>query len=188
MYGVRPVRALRSLSSDVTLVIESELQPYEAEGSQVRSKDMILHDLPWPVETLTALGEMTVEMRVTLSYFVEPNPGERGWTKRHRYAGHGLRFAVKRPEESLHTFRQRVNAAARDEDEQFVSGGNDDGWVLGPRLRDRGGGGKSQDFERANRRTRYALVVSLRAGVDVDLYTEIVNAIGIEVDIDSGRG
>jgi hypothetical protein len=29
-------------------------------------------------------------------------------------------------------------------------------------------------------------VVSLRAGVDVDLYTEIVNAIGIEVDIDSG--
>jgi hypothetical protein len=174
---------------------------------------MILHDLPWPVEALAALGETTVEMRVTLSYFVEPNPGERGWTKRHRYAGHGLRFAVKRPEESLQNFRRRVNAAARDEDEQVVGGGNDDGWVLGPRLRDRGSlhadiwrgtatdlsnrhgigvypvGGwwrEKPRLERTNRRARYALVVSLRAGVDVDLYTEIVNAIGIEVDIDSG--
>jgi hypothetical protein len=213
-YGVPHLtRALRSLFSDVTLVIESELQPYEAEGSQVRSRDMILHDLPWPVEALAALGETTVEMRVTLSYFVEPNPGERGWTKRHRYAGHGLRFAVKRPEESLQNFRRRVNAAARDEDEQVVGGGNDDGWVLGPRLRDRGSlhadiwrgtatdlsnrhgigvypvGGwwrEKPRLERTNRRARYALVVSLRAGVDVDLYTEIVNAIGIEVDIDSG--
>ena len=206
-------RAAKSIQRRELWLIESELQPYEAEGTQVRSRDMILHDLPWPVEALAALRETTVEMRVTLSYFVEPNPGERGWTKRHRYAGHGLRFAVKRPEESLQNFRHRVNAAARDEDEQVVGGRNDDGWVLGPRLRDRGSlhsdiwrgtatdlsnrhgigvypvGGwwrEKPRLERAHRRAGYALVVSLRAGVDVDLYTEIVNAIGIEVDIHSG--
>ena len=171
---------------------------------------MILHDLPWPADALNALGETTVEMRVTLSYFVEPNPGERGWTKRHRYGGHGLRFSVKRPEESLERFRRRLNAAARDEDERVAGGGNDEGWVLGPRLRDRGSlhsdvwrgtgadlasrhaigvfpvGGwwrEKPKLERANRRGRYALVVSLRANVEIDLYTEIANAVGIEIDV-----
>lgn len=203
-------RALRSITSDVTLVIESALQPYAANGAQVRSQDMKLHTLPWPTEALTALGDAIVEMRVTLSYFVEPNPGERGWTKRHRYAGHGLRFAVKRPEENVERFRRRINAAARDEDEQVVGGGNDEGWLLGPRLRDRGSihsdvwrgtaadlasrqsigvfpiGGwwrEKPRLERANRSTRYALVLTLRANVDVDLYTEISNAIGVEVEV-----
>jgi hypothetical protein len=138
-YGVPSLeRALRSLSSDVTLVIESDLQPYVLEGSRTRSRDMMLHDLPWPADALTALGETEVEMRVTLSYFAEPNPGERGWTRRHRYAGHGLRFAVKHPEENLEHFRRRINAAAREENERIAGAGSDDGWVLGPRLRDRG--------------------------------------------------
>ncbi len=115
-YGIPSLeKALHSINSDVTLVIESGLQPYVLEGSGTRSCEMILHDLPWPAHALKAFGETQVEMRVTLSYFVEPNPGERGWTKRHRYGGHGLRFWVKRPEESLERFRLRVNAAARDE-------------------------------------------------------------------------
>jgi hypothetical protein len=214
-YGVPDLaRAVRSLSSDVTMVIESDLQPYVLEGSRIKSRDMMLHDLPWPTDALNALGETTVEMRVTLSYFVEPNPGERGWTKRHRYAGHGLRFATKRPEETLQQFRQRVNASARDEDDnQAHGGGNDEGWVLGPRLRDRGSlhsdiwrgtaadlanrhgigvypvGGwwrEKPALERTERRARYALVISLRANVDIDLYTEIANAIGIEIGIDGG--
>ena len=210
-YGVPSLeKALRSMASDVTLVIESDLQPFLLEEAKTRSRDMILHDLPWPADALNALGETPVEMRVTLSYFVEPNPGERGWTKRHRYGGHGLRFSVKRPEESLERFRRRLNAAARDEDERVAGGGNDEGWVLGPRLRDRGSlhsdvwrgtganlasrhaigvfpvGGwwrEKPKLERANRRGRYALVVSLRANVEIDLYTEIANAVGIEIDV-----
>ena len=210
-FGVPSLeRALRSLSRDVTMVIESDLQPYLLEGSRSRSRDMMLHDLPWPADALAALGETEVEMRVTLSYFIEPNPGERGWTQRHRYAGHGLRFAVKRPEESLERFRRRINAAARDEDEHAAGGGNDEGWVLGPRLRDRGSihadiwrgtaadladrheigvypiGGwwrEKHRLGRVDRRVRYALLVSLRAAVEVDLYAEITNAIGIEIDV-----
>jgi len=39
---------------------------------------MHLHDLPWPTEQLQALGGAQVTLRITLSYFIEPNPGERG--------------------------------------------------------------------------------------------------------------
>ena len=38
-------------------------------------------------------------MRVTLSYFIEPNPSQRG-NSRYRYQSHGLRFDVKRPTET----------------------------------------------------------------------------------------
>ena len=38
-------------------------------------------------------------------------------------------------------------------------------------------------LERSNRRVRYTLVVSLRANVEINLYTEIANAVGIEIDV-----
>ena len=56
-----------------------------------------LHKLPWPQEQLRDLFGADVRLRVTLSYFVEPNPSSRGWQGRYRYASHGLRFDVKRP-------------------------------------------------------------------------------------------
>lgn len=65
------------------------------------ARDMHLHELPWPQQELLALGNVDVEMRVTLSYFVQPNPGvaERGISGRYRYESHGLRFDVSRPSE-----------------------------------------------------------------------------------------
>ena len=212
-YGVPDIeKALRSLSSDVTLVIESDLQPFVLDGSTARPQDMMLHDLPWPKDTLKALGETEVEMRVTLSYFVEPNPGERGWTNRHRYSGHGLRFSVKRPGDNLARFRERINAAARDEGRDPPRGGNDDGWVLGYNLRNRGSlhsdvwqgtateladryaiavypvGGwwrEKPKLKRTDRRVRYALVVTLRANVEIDLYTEIASAVSVEAEVET---
>src|SRR5256885_8145814 len=38
----------------------------------------------------------SVEMRVTLSFFVEPNPSRRGWQSKFRYQSHGLRFADRK--------------------------------------------------------------------------------------------
>ncbi|KUO62638.1 MAG: hypothetical protein APF80_15855 [Alphaproteobacteria bacterium BRH_c36] len=208
-YGVPEIgRALRSMNSDVTLVIESDMQPYFLDGSTAKSQDMMVHELPWPAASLNELGETEVELRVTLSYFIEPNPGERGWTKRHSYAGHGLRFAVKRPEESLERFRKRINAAAREEDERG-GGGSEAGWTLGPRLRDRGSlhsdiwRGTAADLAnrqglivypvggwwrekpalgRTEQRIRYALILTLRASAD--LYTEIANQVGIEIELE----
>jgi hypothetical protein len=150
-------------------------------------------------------------MKVTLSYFIEPNPGERGWTNRHRYSSHGLRFAVKRSEESLAAFRSRVNAEARDEDQSYAAVGNDTGWFFGPRLRNRGAlhsdiwegiaadlasrnaiavyptGGwwrEKPAVQRADRQVRHSLIVSLRAPVEVDLYTPIETAVGVSVEVE----
>jgi hypothetical protein len=112
-YGVpNVVRALLSTRNDLTLMVEDELQPFQLEKSSVKTRDMKLHRLPWPREQLVALGATPVDLRATLSYFVEPNPGERGWTRRHRYASHGLRFRVKWATETLNEFRARINQAA----------------------------------------------------------------------------
>lgn len=211
-YGVPDLgRARRSLSNDVTMVIESTVQPYEGHGSTVKTKDMRFHDLPWPADALEALGQQLVQMKITLSYFIEPNPGERGWTKRHRYASHGLRFAVKRSEEKLTAFRSRINVDAREADQSYAAAGNDAGWFFGSRLCNRGSlhsdiwegtaadlasrhavaiyptGGwwrEKPALQRAERQVRYALVVSLRAPVPVDLYTPINTAVGIPIAVE----
>ena len=202
-------RALFSASNDATLMVEDALLPFRKDGAAIKTRDMNLHHLPWPRAELRALGGQDVELRMTLSYFVEPNPGERGWTRRHRYASHGLRFAVKRSLETLDQFRQRINRAAEAEEagESGAAGGDD--WVLGPSVRDRGsvhsdiwrgsaaalaerdaigifpisGWWKEKPaLQRWDRAVRYALVVSIRApDVTVDLYSAIANQIAVEI-------
>jgi hypothetical protein len=132
-------RALLSAANDTTLMVEDALLPFRKDGSLIKTRDMNPHHLPWPQEELRALDEEDVELRITLSYFIEPNPGERGWTRRHRYASHALRFSVKRSLESLAQFRQRINRAADAEEAGLIAGtiAGDD-WVLGPMVRDRG--------------------------------------------------
>jgi hypothetical protein len=213
-YGVPNLgRALRSLTNDVTMVIESSIQPFEETGGnpKIKTKDMLLHNLPWPQDALEELGQQIVQMKITLSYFIEPNPGERGWTRRHSYASHGLCFDVKRGEETLGNFRRRINKAAREEAESQSSSSSDPGWLLGFRLRNRGSlhsdiwKGTAADLAarhaiavyptvgwwrekpallRAERQVRYALVVSLRASVDIDLYTPIETEIATPVTVE----
>jgi hypothetical protein len=133
-------RARRSASNDVTLLVESTIQPYAHAGSNISLNEMHLHRLPWPADLLRDLAEAEVELRVTLSYFVEPNPARRGWARRHRYASHGLRFETQMPEETLAAFRGRVNQLARlaDEEQDLMTGSDDRGWDLGVRLRTKG--------------------------------------------------
>jgi hypothetical protein len=73
-------RALLSAANDATLMVEDALLPFRKDGSQIKTRDMNLHRLPWPRAELAALGELDVELRITLAYFIEPNPGDRGWT------------------------------------------------------------------------------------------------------------
>ena len=66
-YGVPDLeRMLRSASNDVTLVVEGEMQPFRLDGTQAKSRDMTLHDFPWPRAELEALGGSMVVMRVSL--------------------------------------------------------------------------------------------------------------------------
>lgn len=194
-------RALLSARNDLTLVVEDELQPFQrVAGKPPKTRDMKLHRLPWPREQLAELGATPVELRVTLSYFVEPNPGERGWTRRHRYASHGLRFKVKSATESHDEFRARINQAAREEEEGRSTGAGGEDWLLGS-FRDRGslhadiwrgtaadlaerdaigvfpvgGWWKEKPYlERFDESARYSLVVTIRApGANVDIYTPV---------------
>lgn len=139
-FGVPDLdRALWSVSNSLTMVVERHLHPFQREsGKQPILRDMNLHRLPWPLAELEALGETSVEMRVTLSYFIEPNPSERGFRLRYRYESHGLRFDTKRPHESEDGFRARINAAARDEEEGTRAGGDDPGWLIGKQNRHKG--------------------------------------------------
>lgn len=215
-FGVPDLdRALWSVSNSLTLVAQDRLHPFKRDGSkQPKLRDMHLFHLPWPLEELEMLGATQAEMRVTLSYFIEPNPSERGFRSRYNYESHGLRFDVKRAWESEEEFRARINVAARDE-EEGTRRSRDDGqrWAIGKRNRHRGSihsdlwSGEAADLascgviavyptvgwwrnrprlERYNNAARYSLIVSIHAPeVDVDLYTPVANQITTPVMVES---
>lgn len=201
-------RACWSASNALTLIAQDALTPFEKRKADVATKDMNLHSLPWPTEELLALGGQQVELRVTLSYFVEPNPARRGWKYRHRYQSHGLRFSIKTPTEGLDDFRARVSRDAQSE-EVGARTQDDPGWAIGPMQRNQGSvhsdswAGSATDLasrghlavfpvggwwkERANlerwrRDVRYSLIVTIRTpGVDVDIYTPVANQVAIAI-------
>lgn len=216
-FGVPDLdRALWSVANSLTMVVEETLVPFERRQSgNVAAREMHIHGLPWPWEALRGLGETQVEMRVTLSYFIEPNPSRRG-TSRYRYESHGLRFDVKRPLETMDAFRGRISAAARDDEYKSGGGGSDPSWLIGTQGRHRGsihgdiwrgsaadlasrgsiavyptaGWWKTrQALQQYDRAVRYSLVVSIRAPeVGVDLYAEVANRIAVEVPMEIETG
>lgn len=216
-YGVPDLdRALYSAANSLTLIAQAELQPYEKKakeaGSGFKTKDMHLHNLPWPAEVLQSMSpETQVRMRVTLSYFIEPGPGEIGWQDRYRYASFGLRFDVNSPGESPADFLKRINVAARDDEDGHPGTQSSSAhWVIG-QARDKGSihsdiwNGTAQELadcrhlavypvigwwrERAHlgkwdSRARYALVVSITTPEEsVDIYTPVANQVGITVPV-----
>jgi hypothetical protein len=198
-YGVPDLTsAVYSARNSLTLVSENTIQPFLKEANQIKTNEMHLHELPWPSEVLANLGETPCEMRVTLSYFVEPNPTRRGYKNKYRYASHGLRFDTKTPTESSDDFRRRVNRIAREQVQGFdATSGDGESWLLGPQLRTRGSlhsdiwrgtavelaekgfvgvypvSGWWRDLKRQQRWdsvTRYSLVVTIQTQeVDVDV-------------------
>jgi hypothetical protein len=139
-YGVPDLRkALWSASNVVTLVAQESLQPYIKVGSEVVKNDLHFHHLPWPTQLLEELGDTPISMRVTLSYFVEPSPGRRGWGYKHGYQSFGLRFDVKRPNENLKQFKQRLNKRFWDDPKVQPKGVKESrDWEIGDQLRTRG--------------------------------------------------
>lgn len=203
-------RALWSASNSLTLVIEDLVHPYKKDqGKSPATRDMNLHALPWPREELEALQDAQVQMRVTLSYFVEPNPSARGAASKYHYPSHRLRFDVQRPLDSTEDFIARVNAAAQREDDGDQINPKDPHWYLGDRQRHRGSlhqdvwVGTAADLasrgyiavypsagwwrtrpalERYNLPARYSLVVSIRTDeTKVDLYNAIANQVAIVI-------
>lgn len=200
-------RALWSVNNSLALIVEDRLQPFEKRNGKIATRDMHLHELPWPRESLLELGETTVEMTVTLSYFIEPNPSSRVVSGKYSYQSHGLRFDVKRPLESTEEFRKRINRQARDEEEGTMKAPSDSDWLLGSQTRHKGSihkdvwTGKAADLaerghiaiypamgwwrtrttlERYDKGARYALVVSIAVpDVEVDIYSKVLAQITV---------
>lgn len=205
-------RALWSAGNSLTLVVEDVVHPYQkVKDKGVVSRDMNLHSLPWPKAELLALPPDTaVELRITLSYFIEPNPSARGTASKFYYPSHRLRFDVQRPlDATTEDFVARINAAAEREDDGDPIDPKDPNWVLGDRQRHRGS--LHQDIwhgtaaelasrgfvavypakgwwrtrqaqERYDLPARYSLIVSIRTpAMDVDLYTPIAQQVAAQV-------
>lgn len=216
-YGVTNLeRARFSANHALTLVAQDSLTPFTRAEDAAASVDpklneMQLYRLPWPAESLRELPpELEVRLRVTLSYFIEPNPGRRGYRRRYSYQSHGLRFEVIRPNQSLDNFRAFINAKAELDDYEGPEG-DAEGWRLGPQLRTRGSlhsdvwtgsaaaladmdtiavypvGGwwkYRTAHERWRNDVRYSLIVSIDVPDEaVDIYTVVSNLVEIEIEI-----
>lgn len=210
-YGIPNLqRAIQCMSNSVNMVIQGELQPYEPR----KMKEMHIHEIPWPTEVLRSLGDAEVELRVTLSYFVEPGPGEKGWKDRYRYPSHGLRFDIINSDETIDDFQKRVNVRMRGEDQKDKGAGTSgsDRWYLGSDNRDVGsihsdfitcnavdlceakfiavypvvGWWRERAYlGKAGSTARYSLVVSISTPLqDVDFYTPIITQIPTSVKIE----
>ncbi|HHI93161.1 MAG TPA: hypothetical protein ENK04_06530 [Gammaproteobacteria bacterium] len=124
-------------------------------------------------------------MRVTLSYFIEPNPSECGWTNKYRFAFHGLRFTVRRPLEATENSSVSAPSSMRGDEQYLKQMAQDQDWVLGQKLRNfgsihsdtwQGTAAARRDrvypvlgcwkerpkLEHRGRQARYALIVSTR--------------------------
>jgi hypothetical protein len=211
-FGVPSLReALSCAANSLTLISQQGIQPYEKGRQTIHAKDMHLYELPWPREALLALGDTLVELRVTLSYFIEPGPGEVGWNDRYRYPSHGLRFDVNASYETKPDFCRRINMAARQEEEETRTTGDASGWCLG--IQNRSKGSIHSDIWRGsatelatsnligvypstgwwktrshlgccNKTTRYSLLVSIRSPeMDVDLYTPVRTQLRVPITV-----
>jgi hypothetical protein len=213
-YGVPSLdRARASARNHLALFAQAEIQPFRSEGRKFN--ECHYYRLPWPARTLEELENEPIEMKVTLSYFVDPNPGLSASLNPQRYQSHGLRFDLMRGDETAEEFVRRANAAEREDPRgdhrgepadprwrlgtQAVSAGSlhCDVWS-GPAIelarRDRlcikpvnGWWRNRASKDYCNRRTRYALVITIKSpDVNVDLHTPIETAIAAGIEINVG--
>jgi hypothetical protein len=208
-YGIPNLeRAIESKSNAVNLVVEGTIQPFRT-GKKMN--EMHIHELPWPKKVLEELGAVDAKLKVTLSYFIEPGPGEIGWKNRYRYASSSLRFEVINNNENLEDFEKRINAAMREEKDDTGDGTSRD-WFIGKKNREKGSvhsdfcEGTAVDLSEANyvavfpvigwwrernylgktnEKLKYSLVVSIETpSVEADLYNEIITQISVKQPIE----
>ena len=199
-------RALSDTDNGFTYIAQSILKPFHRSGNTIKFGDMHFYELPWPKEVLEQLGDVSVSLRITLSYFIEPSPGERGWEDKYRYASHGLRFDLNSPLDTPLQFQQRINHMMQDETGGDYGDVDNDRWTIGPRIRQGAGSVYTDMIEttaaelsacnciavfpingwwkqrknmgRYNNRVRYSLIVSLNTPAeDVELYNIVATKI-----------
>lgn len=207
-YGIPNLeRARYSAKNSVTLIAENHITPFQKTTS-VQYNEFHLYELPWPKDVLQ--NEVFTEdaiLNVTLSYFIEPNPGNRLYANSFSYQSHGLGFRVIGKDEKPEVFLKRISIDTREKDEdgklekEFPA----EPWFIGPRTREKGS--VQKDFitmSGADMSTRniiavfpkagwyktrakeakyglplrYSLIISIETpNVEIDLYNSVYNLI-----------
>ncbi|MCC5981894.1 MAG: hypothetical protein JJU26_09280, partial [Oceanicaulis sp.] len=189
--------------------------PDQGAGSgSVNLNECHYYELPWPADVLrqNEYYSQLFSLKITLSYFVEPNPGKSAAVDPANYQSFGLRFVLKRPGETADQFRRRINSAeqvgqnnapAVDDVGTWQFGSNSitagslhcDIWTgTGAQLASRnlicvkpvtGWWKARKNPEVCDQPARYALVLTLDSrGQEIDLHTPISTAIAQPVEID----
>lgn len=210
-YGVPDIqRAISSAKNDVTLIAQAHIQPFAiGESGGPVFNEMHFYDLPWPKAALEKIENDIVIMKVTLSYFVEPNLSGRAATRPETYRSFGLRFSMKKRGETKEQFKRRISG----QQERDMPGPQQEGdyWLLGSNAVQAGSlhcdlwRGRAIDLalhdaigvypvtgwwkthpgqKRFNDKGRYALVISISApGQSVDMYSEISALVAAKVAV-----
>ncbi len=197
--------AMLSASDRLTLVIEGSLVPFRLEQGQMRINECAYHPLPWPSASLRALGSTEVELRITLSYFVEPDMRTVAARKFQNYPSHRLAFDLKGPEDDPLDVVRRQNKRMTDVRTAKPPARSERNWRIAGALRERGtihhdtwigpaedlagqdairvspiGGWWRDHPDHAGVAVRYALVVSVRTpGARQDIYQEALAAVPV---------
>ena len=207
-YGVPQLtNALFSSETSLNYIAQEHMQPFTLQGGM---NEMHYYNLPWPVDELNALGDIKVTIKITLSYFIEPGPGEIGWKDKYRYQSHGLRFDLSNATDTEDIFKSRVNAAMRDEDLDHGIAGSDR-WTIGKQGRSLGSihsdswteaasiisacnkiavypvvgwWRERRNLKKMETLTRYSLIVSITTpDIDTDIYSPIEALINVPVNV-----
>lgn len=198
--------ALRSAKNHVTLLVENELTPYTSRDQQ----EIHYHRLPWPIKALQEIGSQSVKLRVTLSYFIDPNPATIALDKANVYQSHKLKFDLKMATESEEAFRKRINRVDKPKNERRGSKPKEGGdWFLSQRERfsgslhsdcweglaqdlaardflavypEKGWWSTAKDQFIESAKARYSLIVSIESGdEEIDLWTPVAIEAGVEI-------
>ena len=213
-YGVpSEERAFYSTENGLTYVAQEIIQPFikERGDNSPKINEMHFFELPWPREVLEQLAETNVTMRVTLSYFIEPAPGEIGWKDKYRYASCGLRFDVNKEDEDQRAFQLRINKLIEAEENEERGRNDSTRWLIGSDNRNKGsihsdelnltaaqlavcnlivvypigGWWKTRtNLKQYNNKLRYSLIISLDTPVEnIDFYNTVKTKIETVVNI-----
>jgi hypothetical protein len=202
-------RALYSASNNLHMVMERFIQPFQQVGSDApKYNEYHLYQLPWPSDILMSqLAAVNVRLKITLSYFIEPNPGDRRYANNFQYHSHGLDFMLIKPTEDLETFKRRVSKASEEEVEEPENINREsESWSL-KTARNRGSLKKDftttsganlamqhtiavypkngwyktrKSLKRANTTVRYSLIVSIDTEeTEVNIYNRVVQLVTV---------
>ncbi len=196
-------KALNSANNSLTLIAEREIKPYKKEGSVGQYNDYHLFQLPWPKDVLRNLQEADATLTITLSYYIEPNPGAKRYASDFQYHSHSLDFAVIKAGEKQEVFERRISGATELPVEEINRKGEK--WLLGQAsskgsirkdlitisaiemserniiaVYPKNGWYKTRKkLNRFDSVVRYSLIVNLHT-VEADIYTPVLNMIPVE--------